>query len=145
MNSNLADVEEICVEYNEVSLWWNDVRAILTESTKPFDAFTAALACRAIAVTLEKYKERSRSRKLAKLESNGDEEDDVRNGNGVTEIDVLENDEPSDVTPDDETYGSISEWENVSDDSCRFALLIGNLEDIAILNAVVKCVSLDAC
>lgn len=136
-------MEEICVEYNEVSLWWKNVRAILTESTKPFNAFTAALACRAIVVTLEKYNERLQSQKIAKLESNRDEEGNVKNGNGVTKIGVLESDKPSDVTPDDETYSSISEWENVSNDTCQFALLIGNLEDIAILSAIVKCVSLD--
>lgn len=137
-------MEEICVEYNEVSLWWKNVRAILMESTKPFDAFTAALACRAIAVTLEKYKERSQGLKLAKLEDNGNEEENAENNrNSTTVIDVLENDKPNDVTPDDETYSSISEWENVSNDTCRFTLLIGNLEDVAVLNAIVKCVSLD--
>lgn len=134
-------MEEICVEYNEVSLWWKNVRTILTESTKPFNAFTAALACRAAAMTLEKYKERLQNQKLAKLGNNGNEEENVKNGNDVTQINVLENNEPNDVTPDDETYSSISEWENVSNDTCRFTLLIGNLEDIAILNAVVRCVS----
>ncbi|XP_011867748.1 PREDICTED: rab3 GTPase-activating protein non-catalytic subunit isoform X2 [Vollenhovia emeryi] len=125
----LTDVEEICVEYNEVSLWWRNVRAILTESTRPFSAFTAALACRATAMTLERYKERLQSQKSAKL---GNSEE------GVTKTDVLENNKPNDVTPDDETYSSISEWENVSNDTCQFALLIGNLEDIAILSAVVS-------
>ncbi|XP_071637599.1 rab3 GTPase-activating protein non-catalytic subunit isoform X3 [Temnothorax longispinosus] len=136
----LTDVEEICVEYNEVSSWWKNVRAILTESTKPFNAFTAALACRATAMTLEKYKERLQSQKLAKLGNNNgnEEEKNIKNGNNVTKIDVSENSKPNDVTtPDDETYSSISEWENVSNDTCQFAVLIGNLEDIAILNAVV--------
>lgn len=135
-------MEEICVEYNEVSLWWKNVRTILIESTKPFNAFTAALACRAIVMTLEKYKERLQSQKLAKLENDRNEEENIKNGNNVTKIDALENSKPNDVTPDDETYSSISEWENVSNDTCQFSLLIGNLEDITILNAIVRCVLL---
>lgn len=131
-------MEEICVEYNEISLWWKNVRTILTESTKPFNAFTAALACRATAMILEKYKEKLQNQK--QLENNGNEEEDIRNGNNVTKVDEMEN-KPNDVTPDDETYSSISEWENVSNDTCQFALLIGNLEDITILNAVIRCVS----
>lgn len=135
---NPTDVEEICVEYNEISLWWKNVRTILTESTKPFNAFTAALACRATAMTLEKHKEKLQNQK--QLENNGNEEEDIRNGNiNITKIEMES--KPNDVTPDDETYSSISEWENVSNDTCQFALLIGNLEDITILNAVIRCVS----
>lgn len=125
-------MEDICVEYNEVSLWWKNVRTILTESTKPFNALTAALACRAIAMILEKYKEKLQNQKL--LETNGNEDEDNKNMNN---IDETEN-KPSDITPDDETYSSISEWENVSNDTCQFTLLIGNLEDITILNAVIR-------
>lgn len=131
-------MEEVCAEYNEVSLWWKNVRAILTESTKPFNAFTAALACRATATTLERYKEKLQNQ--TRLRNNGNEEEDVKNGNNVTKADEMQS-KPNDVTPDDETYSSISEWENVSNDTCQFALLIGNLEDITILNAVIRCVS----
>ncbi|EGI58384.1 Rab3 GTPase-activating protein non-catalytic subunit [Acromyrmex echinatior] len=131
----LTDVEEICVEYNEVSSWWKNVRTILTESTKPFNAFTAALACRATAMTLEKYKEKLQNEK--RLENNGNEDEDIKNGNNVTKTDEIQI-KSNDVTPDDETYSSISEWENVSNDTCQFALLIGNLEDIAVLNAVIS-------
>lgn len=127
-------MEDICVEYNEVSLWWKNVRTILTESTKPFNALTAALACRAIAMILEKYKEKLQNQKL--LETNGNEGEDNKNMNNTTNIDETE--KPSDITPDDETYSSISEWENVSNDTCQFTLLIGNLEDITILNAVIR-------
>ncbi|KAL6256765.1 hypothetical protein P5V15_011702 [Pogonomyrmex californicus] len=130
----LTDVEEICVEYNEISSWWKNVRAILTESAKPFKAFTAALACRATAMTLEKYKEKLQSQKLSKDRGN---EEDTKNGNDLTQIDEIVN-KPNNVTPDDETYNLISEWENVSNDSCQFTLLIGNLEDITILNAVIS-------
>ncbi|XP_018363110.1 PREDICTED: rab3 GTPase-activating protein non-catalytic subunit isoform X2 [Trachymyrmex cornetzi] len=131
----LTDVEEICVEYNQVSSWWKNVRTILTESTKPFNAFTAALACRATAMTLEKYKEKLQNEK--RLGNNGNEEEDIKNGNNVIKTDEMQN-KSYDVTPDDETYSSISEWENVSNDTCQFALLIGNLEDIAVLNAVIS-------
>ncbi|KYN05982.1 Rab3 GTPase-activating protein non-catalytic subunit [Cyphomyrmex costatus] len=131
----LNDVEEICVEYNEVSSWWKNVRTILTESTKPFNAFTAALACRATAMTLEKYKEKLQNEK--RLGNNVNEENDVKSENNITKTDKILN-KPNDVTPDDETYSSISEWENVSNDTCQFALLIGNLEDTAVLNAVIS-------
>lgn len=137
IDSNFADVEEICAEYNEVSLWWKNVRTTLTESTKSFNALTAALACRAISMTLEKYKEKLQNHKLS--EANGNKREDVKNGNNVNEVDEIEK-KSSDVTPDDETYSSISEWENVSNDTCQFTLLIGNLEDITILNAVIRCV-----
>lgn len=130
-------MEEICVEYNEISSWWKNVRTILTESTKPFNAFTAALACRATAMTVEKYKEKLQNEK--RLGNNGNEEEDIKNGNNVTKTDEMQN-KSNDVTPDDETYSSISEWENVSNDTCQFVLLIGNLEDIAVLNAVIRCV-----
>jgi len=129
-------VEEICVGYNEISLWWKNVRTILTESTKPFNAFTAALACRATAMTLEKYKEKLQNQK--QLGNNGNEEEE-KDGNDVIKTNEMQS-KPNDVTLDDETYSSINEWENVSNDTCQFALLIGNLEDITILNAVIRCV-----
>lgn len=135
INLHLIDIEDICVEYNEVSLWWKNVRTILTESIKPFNALTAALACRAIAMILEKHKEKLQNQKL--LETNGNEGEDNKNINNITDLDETEN-KPSDITPDDETYSSISEWENVSNDTCQFTLLIGNLEDITILNAVIR-------
>lgn len=130
-------MEEICTEYNEVSLWWKNVRTALTESTKPFNALTAALACRAVGIILEKHKEKLQNQQQS--EANGNEGEDVKNGNNTTEVDEAEK-KSSDVTPDDETYSSISEWENVSNDTCQFTLLIGNLEDITILNAVIRCV-----
>lgn len=128
-------MEEICVEYNEVSSWWKNVRTALSESTKPFNALTAALACRAISVTLEKHKEKLQYQKL--LEINGKEGEDIKNGNDIAKVDKMET-KSSDVTPDDETYSSISEWENVSNDTCQFTLLTGNLEDITILDAIIR-------
>ncbi|EFN79470.1 Rab3 GTPase-activating protein non-catalytic subunit [Harpegnathos saltator] len=131
----LTDVEEICTEYNEASLWWKNVRAILTESTKPFNALIAALACRAIAIMIEIHKEKLQNQKS--LGILGDEVEDIKNGNNKIKMDEMES-KIYDITPDDETYSSISEWENVSKDTCQFTLLIGNLEDITVLNAVVN-------
>lgn len=131
------DVNEICVEYNESSSWWKNVGTILTESTKPFNALTAAMACRAIAVIVERYKERLQSQKSLGIDE--DEGEDIKNGNNAAKADEVEG-KANDITPDDETYSSTSEWENVSKDTCQFTLLIGNLEDITVLNAVVRCV-----
>ncbi|KAH0948530.1 hypothetical protein HN011_009005 [Eciton burchellii] len=131
----LGDLEEICVEYNETFSWWKNVRAILSESTKPFNALTAALACRAIGMILEKHKEKLQYQKF--LEMDEDEGENIKNGNDITKIDKAET-KLSDVTPDDETYSLISEWENVSNDTCQFTLLIGNLEDITILHSIIS-------
>lgn len=130
-----TDVEEICVEYNEASPWWRNVRAILTESTRPFNALTAALACRAIVVIMERYNEKLQSQKS--LGADGDEGEDIKNGNKTVKVEDTEG-KTYDITPDDETYSSNSEWENVSKDTCQFTLLIGNLEDITVLNAVIR-------
>jgi hypothetical protein len=46
--------------------------------------------------------------------------------------------ESSAVSPDDETHSSISEWENVSRDTCQWSLLIGQLEDVALLDTVLR-------
>jgi len=66
-----------------------------------------------------------------------DEGEDIKNGNDVTKVDKAET-KSSDATPDDETYSLISEWENVSNDTCQFTLLIGNLEDITILYTIIR-------
>lgn len=134
-----TDLEEICVEYNETSQWWKNVRTILTESTKPFNALTAALTCRAIAVIMERYKEKLQNQKS--LGTDGDEGEDIKNGNNMIKLNDVES-KAIDITPDEETYSSTSEWENVSKDTCQFTLLIGNLEDITVLDAVVKYVTI---
>jgi hypothetical protein len=54
---SFSDVNVICAEYNELSSWWRDVRRILTDSTNPFMALTAAIVCRAVALSMEKVKE----------------------------------------------------------------------------------------
>ncbi|XP_076244895.1 rab3 GTPase activating protein isoform X2 [Calliopsis andreniformis] len=131
---SITNVEEICVEYNEISMWWKNVRSILSDSTNPFNALTAALACRAVAMSLEKYKEKHSN----KTEDNNDnEKGDVKNVDELTEVKQLE-DNVSNLKLDDEVYNLTSEWENVTNDSCQFTLLIGNLEDITILDAIVS-------
>ncbi|XP_015586731.1 rab3 GTPase-activating protein non-catalytic subunit isoform X2 [Cephus cinctus] len=131
----LGDVEEICAEYNEISSWWRDARNTLTYSTKPFQALTAAIACRAVAMTIEKNRDKLHYNKVK--DDNGNEDEDVKNGNEVQKMEQNQ-DKKANSTPEEETYSSTSEWENVSKDTCQFTLLIGNLEDIAILNAVVS-------
>ncbi|XP_054006730.1 rab3 GTPase-activating protein non-catalytic subunit [Hylaeus anthracinus] len=131
---SIANVEEICAKYNEISLWWKNVRNILSDSTNPFNALSAALACRAVAMSLEKYKEKC----VDKSQDNNDiEEKDVKNENNLTEVQEVE-DRVNDLKLDNETYNLSSEWENVTKDSCQFTLLIGNLEDITILDAIVS-------
>lgn len=132
---SLNSIEEICVDCNENSLWWKDVRTILTESLNPLQAYTAALACRAVAVTLEKYKEKMHN---ATEETSNSSKNDVHSSDNDTQITVQDNIEENNVVSHEEVQNSISEWENVSKDMCQFTLLIGNLEDVMVLNAVVR-------
>ncbi|XP_047351529.1 rab3 GTPase-activating protein non-catalytic subunit [Vespa velutina] len=129
---SLNSIEEICVDCNENSLWWKDVRTILTESLNPLHAYTAALACRAVAVTLEKYKDKTYNTTEETYDSNKNDADDSNNDSQAKE--EISNEE----TKHEEVHNSISEWENVSKDTCQFTLLIGNLEDVMVLNAVVR-------
>lgn len=115
-------------------MWWKNVRNILSDSTNPFNALTAGLACRAVAMSLEKCKDK-RNNKVQ--DNNGNEEDDIKNVNELTEVKPLR-DSISNLKLDDEAYNLTSEWENVTNDSCQFTLLIGNLEDITILDAIVR-------
>ncbi|XP_076636420.1 rab3 GTPase activating protein isoform X2 [Colletes latitarsis] len=116
---SIANVEEICAEYNEISLWWKNVRNILSDSTNSFNALSAALACRAVAMFLVKHKEKW----VDKIQDNNDTE----------KIECVSN-----LKLDNEIYNLTSEWENVTKDSCQFTLLIGNLEDITILDAIIS-------
>lgn len=131
----LANAEEqICVEYNEISSWWSDVRFTLAESNKPFQALTAALACRAVATHFQRTKD-SMGKKVT--DDNGNEHDQglVDDPNVSEKTSKLPEDKPS---PDDEMHSSASEWENMSRDACQFTELIASLEDITILNAVLR-------
>lgn len=112
------------------------MRNILSESSNPFNALTAAMVCRAVAMTIEKNKDKAAYSSKVK-DDNGNEGEDAENGNSVEKME--ENpDKESEQTPEEETYSSASEWENVSKDTCQFTSLIGNLEDITILHAVVR-------
>jgi hypothetical protein len=51
---------------------------------------------------------------------------------------VSQQQESSVASPDDETHSSASDWENVSRDTCQWSLLIGQLEDVALLDIVLR-------
>ncbi|XP_046609657.1 rab3 GTPase-activating protein non-catalytic subunit [Neodiprion virginianus] len=131
---SLIEVEEICVEYNEISSWWQEMRNILSDSTNPFNALTAAMVCRAVAMKLEKSKDTAYNSE--QKDGNGNKDEDAENGNTSEKMEDL--DEELNRTPEEENSSSTSDWENVSKDTCQFTALISNLEDIAILNAIVS-------
>jgi hypothetical protein len=58
--------------------------------------------------------------------------------NAVAADEVSQQQEQPTVLPDDETHSSANEWENVSRDTCQWSLLIGQLEDVALLDTVVR-------
>ncbi|XP_012253512.2 rab3 GTPase-activating protein non-catalytic subunit isoform X2 [Athalia rosae] len=131
----LTDVDEICAEYNEISPWWREMRSILLESRNPFNALTAAMVCRSVAIMIEKSRDKAYNNRVR--DDNGNEGEDAENGNRLDQMEDNLDKDPN-KTPEEETYSSTSEWENVSKDTCQFTSLIGNLEDITILNAVVS-------
>lgn len=131
---SIADIEDICAEYNEISLWWKKIRNILLNSTNSFNALSAALMCRAVAISIERYKEKYNN----KVEENNDQErKDIKSENDSEKLKQQQN-YVNNVKSDDEIYNLTNEWENVTKDSCQFTLLIGNLEDITILDAIVS-------
>ncbi|XP_017784588.1 PREDICTED: rab3 GTPase-activating protein regulatory subunit [Nicrophorus vespilloides] len=85
-------IEDLVVEYNRVSEFWNGIREILADSPKPFPALMAAILCKNVACTVE------------------------RNVPEFFEGDV---------------------WEELSQESCQWTLLIGKLEDISLLNIIL--------
>ncbi|XP_068975315.1 rab3 GTPase-activating protein non-catalytic subunit isoform X2 [Bombus flavifrons] len=131
---SIASVKEICAEYNEISLWWKKVRNILLDSTNPFNALTAALMCRAVAMSVEKYREKCNNKTE---DNNVQEEKGIKNENDMKEI-KQHQDSVNNLKSDDEVYNLTNEWEDITKDTCQFTLLIGNLEDIAILDAIVS-------
>ncbi|XP_043278054.1 rab3 GTPase-activating protein non-catalytic subunit isoform X2 [Venturia canescens] len=128
--------EQICVEYNEISSWWSDVRFTLAESNKPFQALTAALACRAVATNFQRSKD-SMGKKVTDDNGNERDEDLVNNAN-VSDKTPNPPVPEGNSSPEDEMFSSASEWENMSRDACQFTELIASLEDITILNAVLS-------
>lgn len=133
----IADPEKVCSpDCNEISQWWRNVRETLSNSTQPFHAFLAAMACRVVGATMEKYKD---------LQINGADDDNENTNEGEKNAKDLEKREAENVSPTtlgnrdcSSSQGPTSGWENVSADTCQFSILIGNLEDISILNAVVR-------
>lgn len=89
--------------------------------------------CRAVAMSIEKYKEKYDNKEI---EENNDQEG-IKNENDSEKIKQKQN-YVNNMKSDDEIYNLTNEWENVTKDSCQFTLLIGNLEDITILDAIVR-------
>ncbi|KAL0267477.1 UNVERIFIED_CONTAM: hypothetical protein PYX00_009733 [Menopon gallinae] len=54
---SLMDPEEITIEYNKQSPWWIAVRSYLKKSQCSISALLAAIACRAVTITIEQMKE----------------------------------------------------------------------------------------
>ncbi|XP_021929910.1 rab3 GTPase-activating protein regulatory subunit-like [Zootermopsis nevadensis] len=119
---SLADVNVICAEYNELSTWWCDVRSVLMDSVNPFMALTGAIVCRAVALWVEKNHHAH----------------NVLVPNAVPEGAVSQQQESSAASADDEARSSASEWENMSCNTCHWSLLIGHLEDVALLDTVLR-------
>lgn len=67
-----------------------------------------------------------------------DNSSDVAMPNTIAAAEVTQQQELSAVSPDDETRSSATEWENVSRDTCQWSLLIGQLEDVALLDTVLR-------
>ena len=95
------------------------------------------MACRAVSVSMQRNKDRSLTSCKDDKDDNGNEKDDEKNGNQPEKMEE-DDDKDDNSSPEEETVSNISDWENVSRDSCQFSWLIGNLEDIAILDAVVR-------
>jgi hypothetical protein len=58
--------------------------------------------------------------------------------NAIATDEVSRQQELPTVLSDDETHSSANGWENVSHDTCQWSLLIGQLEDVALLDTVVR-------
>lgn len=103
---------------------------------------TAALVCRA--VTIDKQINKDRLQNSFK-DDNGNEKEDEKNGNKSEKLDEAKSKEKNSSPDrdekeeeDDEKAMNISDWEKVSKDTCQFSLLMGTLEDISVLDAVVR-------
>lgn len=125
---NFTDTEEIYASYNKVSIWWKKVQDVLLNSEYPFNALTAAMVCRAVSVSIQRNKDRSLAGCYKDCDDNkNDFEEKLKKTN---------RDDKS--SSEEEIMNNIGDWENVSRDACQFSLLIGNLEDISILDAIVS-------
>ena len=63
---------------------------------------------------------------------------DVSMSNTVAANEVSQQQELPTVSSDDENHSLANGWENVSRDTCQWSLLIGQLEDVALLDTVVR-------
>lgn len=90
--------------------------------------------CRAVAMSVEKYREKCNNKTE---DNNVQEEKGIKNENDMKEI-KQHQDSVNNLKSDDEVYNLTNEWEDITKDTCQFTLLIGNLEDIAILDAIVR-------
>lgn len=127
----------MCGSYNEISDWWKGVQNILVDSTNPFNALTAALACRAVTIGIQINKDHLQN---SFKDDNGNEKEDEKNGNKLEK--VAENKEKSSTSKEkdknDDELVNTGDWEKVSKDTCQFSMLMGTLEDISVLDAVVR-------
>ncbi|XP_023289091.1 rab3 GTPase-activating protein non-catalytic subunit isoform X2 [Orussus abietinus] len=135
---SIAGTDEVCAKDNEVSTWWHEVRGMLTECSKPFNSLTAAMACRAVSITLEKKRDLFDQSK--RMESHGVETmglPDTSEPEGLEKQKYTEKESSSNDALN--TMCNLkSDWETVSKDGCQFTVLISHLEDLTILDYVVS-------
>ncbi|KAF4522485.1 hypothetical protein B566_EDAN002570 [Ephemera danica] len=107
-----ADKDEISVDCNDLSVWWQVPRNILTNSDRPLRALTAAIVCRGVGLYLEKCKERK---------------DDAKEAENAEEAMEVDGEVPTNT-----------DWEQVSMDTMQWNALSRHLEDLALLDAVLQ-------
>lgn len=129
-------VKAICLmeEVNtcDLSSLWSMVRVMLAESEHPFNALTAAFVCRAVAVSLEKHGLKKHSKSPKKVQPSADICKDAEISEETNSADTSK-----ESNSKAESRKSSTEWEDVSWDSVKWNLLIGRLEDIALLDLVL--------
>lgn len=132
-----SDIEDMAFDYNKISIWWNDVRNIFMDSTKPFHALTAALACRAVGITLQMNRDYVYSENIKTDDNDNQESEKNSLANKEKQGKDSKRSTAATAVTDDLQRSSTSGWENVSKDTCQFSILIGNLEDISLLSVVL--------
>lgn len=145
-------VKAICLleEVNsyDLSSFWSPVRGILASSAQPFNALTAALVCRAVACSMEKrgFKKSSKSpKKNQAISKTKDLEESCSSNSNGSDMPKESNSVTSEDLVNAEARKSSAEWEDVSWDSVKWNLLIGRLEDIALLDQVLSQNPADLC
>lgn len=113
----------------DLSSFWSLVRSTLTNAPQPFNALTGALVCRAVACSLERQGLKKNSKSPKKARSNNQKMEDSETqgpSTGGESSDKIES-----------SKGSL-DWEYLSSDSVKWNLLIGRLEDIALLDQILS-------